>query len=179
MAWLREAVSKKKRRYRQDGFDLDLTCTKNSHKLKKWWFQKGFRGRGSKQSEASAPLVLPLLLLAGPCPFLEMKYFLIHMRSYRRRKLLGMLWTVPSVHPTIPYLVLLLLSLFDFLIVFSLDITDRVIAMGFPASGNEKYYRNPIDEIVKYRPFAFSHPSPCVAPVSFILFQLLDFNYLL
>lgn len=73
-SFMREKVSKKKIRYRKDGFDLDLTC---------------------------------VCLLCSP------------ERRYLR------FLTIP-------------------------DITDRIVALGFPSVGKEAMFRNPLPQVYKY-----------------------------
>lgn len=35
--------------------------------------------------------------------------------------------------------------------IYASDITDRIIAMGFPAEGFEGLYRNPMEEVKRYK----------------------------
>jgi hypothetical protein len=45
------------------------------------------------------------------------------------------------------------------------DITPRIVAMGFPSSGSEGIYRNPIGEVQKYDSSFGGRPLSVILPV--------------
>ena len=117
--FLRSKVSKKKRRFVKDGFDLDLTCMISSPPLDCNSFLLLVPLFCSNLwSLSAANLLLVLHFSHSACMLRDLSRSIHSRMSHGHR--------------------------------FCIDITPRVIAMGFPAEAMEGIYRNPMADVQRY-----------------------------
>ena len=118
---VKHAVSKKKRRYYEDGFDLDLTCIR----FHSWPLRSSSLAQGTHQhtrtylSSHTARMNLSWMQCLPLCLPIILRVSVVS-------------WVLLHPWPRI------------------LDITPNIVAMGFPSEKIEGLYRNHMDEVVRW-----------------------------